>query len=34
MGSPRMESSPSITVTMAITIATTGRLMKNFEIMG
>src|SRR5258705_663690 len=31
-GSPAMATSPPMTVTMAITIATIGRLMKNFEI--
>ena len=31
-GSPAIATSPPMTVTMAITIATIGRLMKSFEI--
>src|ERR1700693_1694702 len=32
MGSPAMETDPMITIRMAITIATMGRLMKNLDI--
>src|SRR2546426_385561 len=33
-GSPAIATKPPITVTIAMTIATMGRLMKNFEIIG